>query len=172
MTATEERERMTPEQVRAVLADLLSRIRALRVGVQVPPLADGPVAVLEAIREIRARLDQIEEHLGRLIRLRGVLRRAARRAQDIVDDKWAEYVGAPSRPVRGDYSGSAPRERYAEADLAVLELRRAQRSQAELAEEAVDAVDEGQLAYRGLSDMRRDMHTMLRGIEIESSLDR
>lgn len=172
MTASAE-QRLTPEQLREALSSRLTSVLRLRSGVKVPSLTDGPVAVLGAIRDIRVRLDQMEELLSQLIRLRGSLRRVARRAQETVDDAWAEKVAAPGgRPARGDFSDPAPRERYALADLAVLNQRREQRVQGDLADEAAEAVEVAQLAYRGLSDMRRDMHTMLRGIEIESSLER
>jgi hypothetical protein len=37
---------------------------------------------------------------------------------------------------------------------------------------AEEAVELTQLAYRGLSDTRRDLHVLLRAIEIENSLER
>ena len=149
----------------------LVRVADLRAGLTLPALGDGPGGLLEVLVDVRARLDQVEEFLTQLTRLRGAARRAARQTKDAADDGWnASVTGGQRR--RGDFGEAAPRERYAQADLAVLDQRREERRMAHRASVADEAVELTQLAYRGLSDTRRDLHVLLRAIEIEHSLER
>jgi len=156
-------------------AGVTARVEAvlvLRKDLTVPAPGDGPVAVLEALMKVRGRLDQVEENLTQLFRLRGAVRRAACRAKDDADDQWNQTVTGTHRPRRGDFGEAAPRERYAQADLAVLTQRRTERALADQVAVAEEAVEVSQLVHRGLSDIRRDLHVMLRGIELESALER
>jgi len=147
------------------------RVADLRAGLTLPALGDGPGGLLEVLVDVRSRLDQVEEFLTQLTRLRGAARRAARQAKDAADDGWnASVTGGQRR--RGDFGEAAPRERYAQADLAVLDRRREERRMAYRVSVAEEAVELTQLAYRGLSDTRRDLHVLLRAIEIEHSLER
>jgi len=149
----------------------LVRVADLRAGLTLPALGDGPGGLLEVLVDVRSRLDQVEEFLTQLTRLRGAARRATRQAKDAADDGWnASVTGGQRR--RGDFGEAAPRERYAQADLAVLDQRREERRMAHRASVADEAVELTQLAYRGLSDTRRDLHVLLRAIEIENSLER
>jgi hypothetical protein len=149
----------------------LVRVADLRAGLTLPALGDGPGGLLEVLVDVRSRLDQVEEFLTQLTRLRGAARRAARQAKDVADDAWnASVTGGQRR--RGDFGEAAPRERYAQADLAVLDRRREERRMAYRVSFAEEAVELTQLAYRGLSDTRRDLHVLLRAIEIENSLER
>ena len=150
----------------------LVRVADLRVGLTLPALGDGPGGLLEVLVDVRSRLDQVEEFLTQLTRLRGAARRAARQAKDAADDGWNASVTGGQRPRRGDFGEAAPRERYAQADLAVLDRRREERRMAYRVSVAEEAVELTQLAYRGLSDTRRDLHVLLRAIEIENSLER
>jgi hypothetical protein len=171
---TESNGKLSYEQVDTELERRVRRVIDLRSGLGFPSLSDGPIAVLEALTEARVRLDQVEHLLSELIRLRGFTRRVARQVRDTTDDAWAEHVSSASnrRPGRGDFGDPAPRERYADADLAVLAQRRNERKLSEQADRASEAVDVAQLAHRGLSDLRRDLHVMLRAMEVESSLER
>ena len=149
----------------------LVRVADLRAGLTLPALGDGPGGLLEVLVDVRSRLDQVEEFLTQLTRLRGAARRATRQAKDAADDGWnASVTGGQRR--RGDFGEAAPRERYAQADLAVLDRRREERRMAYRVSVAEEAVELTQLAYRGLSDTRRDLHVLLRAIEIEHSLER
>jgi len=149
----------------------LVRVADLRAGLTLPALGDGPGGLLEVLVDVRSRLDQVEEFLTQLTCLRGAARRATRQAKDAADDGWnASVTGGQRR--RGDFGEAAPRERYAQADLAVLDRRREERRMAYRVSVAEEAVELTQLAYRGLSDTRRDLHVLLRAIEIEHSLER
>lgn len=151
----------------------ITETHRLRRECQAPPMSDGPVAVLTALVDARARLDRVEELLSEVLRLRNSARRLARAAKDEVDDAWAAKVAGPGgRRSRGDFGDPAPRERYAEADLAVLEQRRRERQYAEQLAQAEEATEFVQLAHRGLSEVRRDLHVMLRAMEVERSLER
>lgn len=165
---------LAPEQFHTELEHRVRLVSELRSEAVVPALSDGPAAVLAALVEIRSLLDRVEHLLSELLRLRGWSRRAARTGKDEADDAWAERVTSSGnrRPGRGDFGDPAPRERYAEADLAVLSQRRTERRLAEMRDHAEEAVEVAQLAHRGLSDLRRDLHVMLRAMEVEHSLER
>ncbi len=168
-----------PTSLESVLSGRVGLVMELRSGAPMPALSDGPSVIAEALVEVRSRLDRVEEQLSQLLRLRAAARRRARSAKDEVEDAWAERVAGngSARRSRGNTAmwsagDTAPRERYAEADLAVLDQRRAERRYGEQSAHAEEAVEVVQLAHRGLSDLRRDIHVMLRAFEMENSLER
>jgi hypothetical protein len=159
-------------------------VRAIRFGgvinetswdrLELPRTEDGPQWALQVLAEVRTRLDRVEELLATVTRLRALLSERSTRAENEVSDAWNAAVtsGGSRRSRAASFGESAPRERYAEADVAVLEPRRAARAiSASLAR--VDAVrDTIRTAHWGIDKFRQDVHLVVRAMVVESSLER
>lgn len=150
---------------------------ALDLRAKVPPLPsieDGPRAALEYLAEIRSAMDRVDTTLTTVMRFRGRMRDASKLAQANHDDAWAQATGGASKRGRGvsGWSEPAPRERYAEADLATLNERRQMRKYARWLDESNDSVEIIQRVYRYLDEVRKDLHLILRAMSVESSLER
>jgi hypothetical protein len=157
------------------LERLIEEALRLRQSLPLPTIDQGPVEVLERLADVRTRLDRLEELLSIAVRIRGRLRASLKEANASVEDRWAEFVSAPSRRPRAGsdgWSGSAPRERYAEADLATLDQKRLQRRVEKASDHSNDAVDIIRQAHRGLDSTRLDLHLVLRAMSVESVLER
>lgn len=160
-------------QIRQVLTTYVAEALDLRFGGKLPTSGATVPDMLEALLDVRQRLDRVEEILTRIIRLRARLRRNATIATASVDESWDRAVqNIRTAPVSrgGDLSG--PRERYAEANLIVLDERRSARAVEELAGHADEAHDVVRLVHRGLDGVRHDHLTILRAVQVETSLDR
>jgi hypothetical protein len=154
---------------------LIEEALRLRQSEALPSIDQGPAEVLAQLALVRTRLDRLEELLSIAVRFRGRIREALKAANASVEDRWAEVVSAPSRRPRAGsdgWSGSAPRERYAEADLATLDQKRVQRRVEKSSDLANDAVDLIRQAHRGLDSTRLDLHLILRAMSVESFLER
>lgn len=140
---------------------------------EIPDPELGPPEILASLLRIRKRLDRVDGLLFRAAKLRSRAQIGAAADEASVSDKWATELGrvrnAPARH-RDDFSG--PRERYAEADLAVLDLRRTARLSASTAAAAKDAYDVISKCWWGLDGLRQDHLAVLRTLQFESSLER
>lgn len=133
-----------------------------------------PDLVQLILLDTRKRLDRVEELLVTAIRVRGRARGVASNRQNEVDDEWARAIDVARKDHRRaagtDYSGA--KERYAEADLAVLDLRIKQRQAQTFADQAQTAYDVVRVCHRGLDTLRGDCVAYLRSLQFESSLER
>lgn len=157
--------------VDGLLDKYVSEARKLRLEVALPGAHAGGVQLLECLLDVRSRLDRMEELLGNALRLRGsaVRRHAAVRAE--AEDAWDQAAyRARSTGVRDEYSSA--KERTAATNLEVLDLRRAERAADADARACDAAVEQIRLSYRGLSDVRQDVHLVVRARQFESTLDR
>lgn len=156
------------------LNPLIEESLRLRVGVSLPTIDQGPVEVLSSLIGIRSRLDRIEEILSIVVRFRGQIQSSFKSATAELEEAWAAQVSSPSRRGRGstDWNAPAPRERYAEADLATLDLKRRQRQWEHMFDTANVAVDVIQRTHRGLDATRMDLHLILRAMSVETALER
>lgn len=163
---------MSPE-IRDRLDAYLREALELRFAGEHPNPGAGPAAVLASLLDVRVRLDRVEELLVQTLRIRARARSAADHAEAVAADAWDRSVdGARSAPVvRGDEYSSA-KERYAAANLAVLDLRIAGRSAQDLAGACESAVDVLRLTHRGLEGVRHDYLAIIRSQQFESTLDR
>lgn len=145
----------------------------LRFGYELPDVHGSPKETLDALHEIRARLDRVEYLYGRVMRIRARTKRYADACRASADEAWdSELQSARSRADRrGDEFVSA-KERYAVANLATLDAQREARSAAALASVADEAHDLMRLTYRGLTDLRQELLAVLRGYQLESNLER
>jgi hypothetical protein len=157
------------------LEALITEALGLRSGLSLPSINQGPVEVLERLIDVRTRLDRVEELLSRAVRFRTAVRARLKEASGSLDEAWATKVAQPSarrRAASDGFGGSAPRERYAEADLATLDEKRNVRRLEQWFDQVSDAVEVIRQAHRGLDTTRQDLHLILRAISVESALER
>lgn len=164
------------ENAEGLLREKVATARELRNVGHVPSLEHGPLPLTEMLVTVRARMDAIEVLQDEIIAFRTRARVLLKESEAAVDDKWAErVVQPPSTRRRASFDGTfdtAPRERYAQADLAVLEDRRKARRRDRVMDACNDAVDRVRVTYRGLDGVRMDLHAMLRGLSVETRLER
>lgn len=156
------------------LDPLVDEVLNLRHGSTLPSIDQGPTEVLARLTDIRTRLDRVEEILSTVIRFRGRVQAECKVATAEAEELWAAKVVEPSRRGRTqtEWGAPAPRERYAEADLATLEPKRKQRQLERAVDTANTAVEVIQRAHRGLDSTRQDLHLILRAMTVESQLER
>lgn len=156
------------------LDPLVEESLRLRTGISLPTMDQGPVEIVSILTEIRSRLDRIEEILSIVVRFRGQIQSLFKSATAELEEAWASQVSAPGRRDRGvsDWSAPAPRERYAEADLATLDLKRRQRQLERMLDTTNVAFDVIQRTHKGLDATRMDLHLMLRAMSVETVLER
>lgn len=161
------------DDVQAALNGYLQQALALRFDGEPPSLHATPKELLDALLDTRHRLDRAEAILGRAIRLRARAHRASAAATAVADDAWDWAVQrARSAPVTRGGEYSSARERHADANLAVLDVRRAARAATDLVSSCDEATDVIRLAHRGLADLRYELLTVLRTLQFESHLER
>jgi hypothetical protein len=160
------------DDVRAWLRAAVSEATELRTGASLPVPGAGLSEIAAGLLATRQRLDRVEELLAQALRVRGRIARHSLTMTAVADDAWdmavRQIATAPS--IRGpEFQG--PRERYAEANLLILEHRRAARAADGLLSEASEAHDVLRLLHRGLDGLRQDHVTLLRAIQFATSLE-
>lgn len=155
------------------VSTMINEVLTLRTTVQWPSLEAGPSELLHFLLDIRKRQDRVEEIFSSVVRLRSRAQRVSSIADAVVEDAWdkAAVKRRGAGVQRGDEFSSA-RERHAEANLDVLDLRHAARQAAQQAQLADEAVDVIRLAHRGLDGVRQDVLTVLRALQFETHLER
>jgi hypothetical protein len=158
--------------IRALLDGHVVEAVELRFSGDIPGPQSAPKQILDALYEVRRRLDRVEFLLSQAIRVRGKLRESNDAATAEVDDAWDSSIHTTrsAAVVRDDYTSA--KERYAEANLATLDLRRTQRAAAAVLAHADTSVDLLRLSLRGLGDLRQELLTVLRTLQFESHLER
>lgn len=126
-----------------------------------------PVSGLDALVQVRASLDRLEEILSRATRARGRVLRATTHAKALADDRWDEIA----KNTRHQ-EFTATREKYADINLETLEERRTARAAEHLLSAVNEAYEIIRLAHRGLEGVRQDYLAMLRTLSFESHLER
>lgn len=168
--ATEVQPGMAP-----TLRDTLSRhvdesVR-LRMGAQLPRPDASTGELLDALHDVRSRLDRVEELLATVLVLRGMATRTATALRIQVDDSWdAVAVRLRTSAARDEYSSA--KERAAAVNVEIIDLRRLERKadgDARLCDEAVESI---RLRLRGLQDVRQDILSVVKIRQFESSLER
>lgn len=142
----------------------------LRFGAELPKGETPPDGYLDALIDVRRRLDRVEELHSQALRIKGRLRRAADHAAAVAQDAFDGKAVAARRTGRDEYTSAA--ERSAEANLASIDERRMARTARALADYAEEAVSVLALAHKGLDSTRHDLHSAIRLLTFERSLDR
>ncbi len=121
---------------------------------------------------VRQRLDRIEELYLKAIQVRSAVVRKSSASKAIAEEAWAaEISNARKSSVRRGDEFTGPRERYADADLATLELKRAARRDADLLTTAQDSAEALRTMLRGLDGLRQDHQTWLRTLNFQTVLN-
>lgn len=155
----------------AVLESYTAETVQLRMDAHLPGAHATTQTLLDALLDVRQRLDRVEELLGNVLRLRATCTRKHTAVRIQVDDAWDDAaVRQRASSVRDEYSSA--KERTAATNLEVLDLRRLERtadSDARLCDEAVEFI---RLRHRGLADVRQDVLAIIKARQFESTLDR
>jgi hypothetical protein len=156
------------------LDTIINEALVLRRGIELPTIDQGPVEVLARLIAVRSRLDRVEELLSTVARFRGQVRSQHKDATAEFDEAWASQITSANRRGRGSdgWSDPAPRERYATADVATLDLKRRVRQLDKILDTANDAIYVIERVQRGLDSTRMDLHLILRAMSVETQLER
>lgn len=126
-----------------------------------------------ALEEVRGYQDTMEEMLVLAITASGAMHRAQAAAQAAYEEAWAAEVARDgSTAVRRGPDMEGPRERYARFDLRVFGQLRAWRQAEQGAHMVREVLDEMNVRYRAVNDTRRDLHEIMRSVQVESALER
>jgi hypothetical protein len=126
-----------------------------------------------ALETIRGYQDGLEEALAAAIILHGGCERMVADAKERYDHDWAEESDAGAHTaVRRGPEMEGPRERYAKHDLKVFGQLRAWRQAEQSLSITAEAERELQVRYRAVNATREDIHSIIRALAFEQSLER
>jgi hypothetical protein len=130
-----------------------------------------PAAYRQALVDVRAVQDSLEEYVSLAITVKGMFSRVVADKQAAYDEVWAVEVDRDGKSgARREMEG--PRERYARHDAKVFGQLRAWRQAEQQLSLASEVLDDVQLRYRAVNATREDLIAILRSYSFESNLDR
>jgi hypothetical protein len=129
----------------------------------------SPSVVMEALVQVRARLDTIEVVLGQVMAVKAATAAQARNLEQAADDAWDRQAEAERRRPRPEYQGS--KERYAYWNLAIRAERARAREARDLADFVRATYDRVKLHYDGLNETRRDLAARLTHARWETHIE-
>lgn len=158
-----------------IMSDYIKEAVELRYSaIKVDENADMSV-LLKALQDYRARLDRIEYLLVRAVIRKGDALRAFKQAQNEATDVWdkrlSEIKDKKTVSLVAMQEFTAPREKYATANLASVEERQASRQAEEVLSWTEETVDALQKMYRGLDSSRQDILTRIKSIPMVNSME-
>jgi hypothetical protein len=160
-------------EVEQKLAELLTEALSLRAASSIPYSDASPQVVLNSLLDNRQRVDRLEGIYLQVVQIRARLSRRTASTRAEADDAWAQsVVSMKSQGARSRDQYEGPRERYAEADLATLDLKRKVRKAEELLDIAVEADDVIKTALRGLNEVIQDHRIWLRSLQFQTYLEK
>lgn len=164
------------EEAKDLLKSWLTEALELRgqLGLAAYDDLETPYQITEQLTQVRGILDRIETLLVYAIRAKAKAARANRVAKENVQDAWDRHVTDQSPTKRRVLTQEfvTGKEKFAEANLATLELQRIERKTLELLSLAEETLDVIRVIHRGLNDIRQDLLSQVRAIQIESQLER
>jgi hypothetical protein len=161
------------EDVEGSIAPYVQEVLRLRSEASIPSSAAIPQAVLDSLLEVRAKADRVEEINIRILHLRHMASRRVTYVQAQVDDAWAQaIVDLKKAGSRSGDQYEGPRERYAQADLATLALKRELRKEERLLSHVDEASDIVKMALRGLNEVIQDHRIWLRTLQVQSYIEK
>lgn len=161
------------EEVEKKLAELLTEALSLRTASSIPYSEASPQVVLNSLLDNRQRVDRLEEIYLQVVQIRARLSRRTSAIKAEADDAWTEALMAlKSQGARNRDQYEGPRERYAEADLATLTLKRKARKAEELLDVAEEADEVIKTALRGLNEVIQDHRIWLRSLQFQTYLEK
>jgi len=164
---------VTETAVRETLASLAQEAVKLRFSGSFPDSSASPKDVLNYLIDARQRADRVEGIYVQLLSVRGKLARKAGAVNAIAEEAWMTALTTVkgSTVVSRTDSFTAPRERYADADLATLTEKRAARQATDLLSVADEASDIVKTALRGLNDTINDLKVWIRSLQFQSHIE-
>lgn len=162
------------EGVEEALETLVAKAVEIRFAAKpIPGPSEDMSFQLEVLRDVRGLLDQLDEILVKVMRVRARARRSSFTATYEAEAKWDEELDsilrAPSQRG-GEFVGA--KERASEANLRTVPYRR----QAFVAKRGADTADAAaeviKKLHRDLDSIRQDIGLIVRSRAFESSLDR
>lgn len=160
------------EELERVLGEYVSEASELRFAAGSLALGSNVEEMMASLIAARQRLDRVEELLVRVLRVRDRARRGSVAAEAEANDQWDQalhQLNSRPRGLRGEYEG--PRERYADANLAVLDFKRQARDAASLVSLAEEGYEALRIMHRGLDGLRQDLVTILRAQQFVNHLE-
>lgn len=133
----------------------------------VPSEGSSPTRYQEALLVTRAALDRLQFLQAQMTRVRGGARRRARAYRYAADDAFNQAI---TQRRKQEYEGAQERNAY--ASLASFEQQRTAREAEHFQSVVEESYDVIKLCSDGLSSLRYDLVTSLRGFQFESSLER
>ena len=138
----------------------------------------GPQDLADSIVSLRAVLDRCDRLVGKLLQLRAAARTAALDADFTAQAAWDESVvgqRSQSKAAVVSWDGSrdftAPRERYAEAQVSTVEFQRAKLAAQKEVVVLESQVEIARQLTRGLTGFREDLLVRLRTLQFLTSLE-
>lgn len=153
------------------VAKLVDEATVLRGSIVLVDPQAPMASIMDALMDVRQRLDRVENLLTESLRIRLVGRIILDHTRAEADDAWdVATVKARNAAARDEFSSA--KERAARSNLEVLELRRSERRQVDSVARYDSAVETIKIKMRGLADIRQDILTIIKGKQFESTLDR
>jgi hypothetical protein len=155
------------------LVEIVDEVLELRHRSSIPSSDVIPQAVLDSLLSSRSNADRVEELSIKVMRIKYKVTRTVTSLRASVEDSWNQKVvdlrhaGARSGDM---YVG--PKERYAEADLAVLLKRRELRKAEEVLSVIEETSDIIRVAFRGINEVIQDHRTWLKTLHTQSFIDK
>lgn len=164
-------ERRAGPELPEVLDEFADECVQLRMGAALPEVDSATGDVFAALLDVRRRMDRVEELLSTVLKLRAMAARKHTALRISADDAWDDAaVRQRQQTVRDEYSSA--KERTAATNLAVLDMRRLERTSRVDLELCDGVVEQIRLRFRGLADLRQDLHSIIKLRQFESTLDR
>ena len=162
------------ESVEESLEKLVAQAVEIRFAAKpIPSPSENVSFQLDVLRDVRGLLDQLDEILVRVMRVRARARRSSFTAAYEAEAKWDQELDSILRaPAQrgGEFVGA--KERASEANLRSLSERRSAfiaRRGADTADAAAEVIKK---LHRDLDSIRQDIGLIVRSRAFESSLDR
>lgn len=163
---------MTEENIKETLINLTQEAVKLRFALAFPDSSASPNEVLISLIDSRRRADRIEGIYIQVLSVRGKLARRSSAVSAIAEEAWViALTDVKGSAVARVDSFSAPRERYADADLATFSEKRASRQATDLLSAAEEASDIVRTALKGLNDTINDLKVWIRSLQFQSHLE-
>lgn len=161
---------------REVIKGWIEEAVKLRYSLELASYTDliAPWLITEQLQNVRQRLDRIEELVILSVRARASLKRSHQQVKDELQVAWDSRLtdnSAVRRPVLTQEFVTG-KEKFADANLATLELQRKERLASELVSFADESVEVIRQLHRGLDGIRQDLLTQVRSLQVETSLER
>ncbi len=153
------------ENIRAECKAAIEEALSLRKTEEIDfSLSEETLAALR--KDIRRKIDRLEELLNNCVRVRASYKRMVDREQAALDEAWDRAVRDSKPKVAFGSDMIAPRERYADANLKTLEQHRKLLSTKELLSHVQETEEIVRNCYKGLDGLRLELASVIKSRSI------